>query len=102
MSILLSGGSDGRLWLDLISRQSDNERVVKVDVLEQNLMLYARQLLFILIIKEDALTTEEKARFILELTGNIMVSHHHIYLVLKIWSQSQLTLCFICRRCFKK
>ena len=37
-------------------------------------MLYARQLLFLLILKEDALSTEEKAKFILEVTGNIMAS----------------------------
>ena len=63
--------------MDLLSRQSDDlshERLVKIDILEQNLMLYARQLLFLLILKEDALTTEEKAKFILEVTGNIMVS----------------------------
>ena len=63
--------------MDLLSRQSadpSHERLVKIDILEQNLMLYARQLLFLLILKEDALTTEEKAKFILEVTGNIMVS----------------------------
>ena len=63
--------------MDLLSRKSEDpshERLVKIDILEQNLMLYARQLLFLLILKEDALTTEEKAKFILEVTGNIMVS----------------------------
>ena len=63
--------------MDLLSRQSadpSHERLVKIDILEQNLMLYARQLLFLLILKEDALTTEEKAKFILEVTGNIMVN----------------------------
>ena len=62
--------------MDLLSRQSadpSHERLVKIDILEQNLMLYARQLLFLLILKEDALTTEEKAKFILEVTGNIAV-----------------------------
>ena len=49
------------------------DRTIRVDVLEQNLMLYARQLLFILLIKEEALSAEEKAKFILEVTGNIMV-----------------------------
>ena len=49
------------------------DRTIRIDVLEQNLMLYARQLLFILLIKEEALSAEEKAKFILEVTGNIMV-----------------------------
>ena len=74
LSLLLSGGSDGRFLFDLLAQENAaKERVINVNVLEQNLMLYARQLLFLLIIKEDALSAEEKAKFILEVTGNIMV-----------------------------
>ena len=72
--MLLSGGCDGRHIIELLA-QPAKERVISVDVLEQNLMLYARQLLFLLIIKEDpeVMSAVEKAKFILEVTGNIMI-----------------------------
>jgi hypothetical protein len=46
---------------------------LKYSILEQNMMTYARQLLFISLITDDEaeMSTQEKAQLFLELLGNV-------------------------------
>ena len=74
MNILIAGGGDGRHVIELVGRAT-GEKNICAFLIEQNLMLYARQMLFLSIILDDSssINSTEKSRIILELLGNVKI-----------------------------
>ena len=72
INILIAGGGDGRHVIELIGK-STGEKNICAFLIEQNLMLYARQMLFLSIILDDSssINSTEKSRIILEILGNV-------------------------------
>ena len=55
--------------------KEQQEKTISVWVIEQNLMLYARQMLLISILLDDStsMTSTEKSQVILEMLGNVKI-----------------------------
>ena len=74
MNILIAGGGDGRHVIELAGRAT-GEKNICAFLIEQNLMLYARQMLFLSIVLDDSssINSTEKSRIILEILGNVKI-----------------------------
>jgi hypothetical protein len=79
--VLIVGAGDGRHLLETFSGSESNldPEIQKTGdpemfVLEQNLMTYARQILFLALLQDDEIgTSRDAAQMILEIFGNISV-----------------------------
>ena len=74
LNVLIAGGSDGRHLLELLGK-ANGEKKISAFLIEQNLMLYARQMLFLSIILDDSssINSQEKSKILLELLGNVKI-----------------------------
>ena len=68
-SILIAGGADGRHVLEILGK-AKGETKISISLVEQNLMLYARQMIFLNIVLDDSISSTEKTQMILEVLGN--------------------------------
>ena len=74
INIFIAGGGDGRHIVELLAKTT-GEKKVSICLIEQNLMLYARQMLFLSIILDDSssINSTEKSKIILEILGNAKI-----------------------------
>ena len=74
LNIFIAGGGDGRHVVEILGAAAQAKKV-SVMVIEQNLMLYARQMLLISILLDDStsMTPTEKSEIILEVLGNVKI-----------------------------
>ena len=74
INVFIAGGSDGRHLLELLGKDNGDKNI-SAFLIEQNLMLYARQMLFLSIILDDSssITSQEKSRILLEVLGNVKI-----------------------------
>ena len=74
INILIAGGSDGRHLLEMFGK-ANGDKKISAFLIEQNLMLYARQLIFLSIILDDSssINSQEKSTILLELLGNVKI-----------------------------
>ena len=74
INVLIAGGSDGRHLLELFGK-ANGEKKISAFLIEQNLMLYARQMLFLSIILDDSssINSQEKSKILLEILGNVKI-----------------------------
>ena len=73
MKVLVVGAGDGRHVLQSIA-DSDSNTSPEFYILEQNLMTYARQIIFAAMLQDfESESSQEVARMILELLGNVSI-----------------------------